>query len=44
MQLLPRNGHGLARFQLFDSATDFLVPSLFDRLIRNLKTVKQSVG
>ena len=44
MQFFPRNSHGLARPQVFDSASDFLIPSLLDRFIRTLKTVEEGVG
>ena len=39
MQLLPRDSHGFARLQVFDSASDFFVPCLLDRFVRNFKTV-----
>jgi len=44
MQFFPRNGHGLARPQVFDSASDFPIPSLLDRFIRGLKTIEQGVS
>ena len=44
MQLFPGDGHGLARFQIFDSARDFLIPSLLHRFIRPPKAVEQAIG
>ncbi len=41
MQFFPSDGHSFTRFQVFDSASDFLVPSLLDRLISSsVKTVE----
>ena len=44
MQLFPRDGHGFACFEIFDSASDFVIPSLLHTLIWAPKTVEQSVG
>lgn len=44
MQLLPRDSHSFARFQVSDSASDFVIPSLLHRLIRDFKTVQQGMG
>jgi len=44
MQFFPSDSHRFTRLQIFDSARDFLVPSLLDRFIRTLKTVEQGVG
>jgi hypothetical protein len=46
MQLFPRDGHCLARFQIFDSTRHFRFPSLLnrDRFIRTLKSVEQGIG
>lgn len=44
MKFFPRNGHGFARFQIFDSASDFLIPGCLHRLVRTLKAVEQGVG
>ena len=44
MEFFPRDGHRFVRFQIFDSASDFLVPSLLHRLVRTLKTFQQRVG
>ena len=44
MQLLPRDGHSFARFQISDPASDFVIPSLLHRLIRALKTIEQGMG
>ena len=44
MQLFPSDRHSFARLQIFDSASDFVIPGLLDRLIRTLKTVEQGIG
>jgi len=44
MQFFPGDSHRFTRPQIFDSASDFLIPSLLDRFIRTRKTVEQGVG
>jgi hypothetical protein len=44
MEFFPRDSYRFARFQIFDSAGDFFIPSLLHRLIRTLKTVQQGIG
>src|ERR1035437_9616847 len=46
MQFFPRDGHCLARLQVFDSTRHFHIPSLVnkDRFIRTVKSVEQRVG
>jgi len=44
MQFFPRDGHWLARLQVFDSARHFRIPSLLNRFIRTLKSVEEGVG
>src|ERR1035441_2746841 len=46
MQFFPRDGHCLARFQVFDPTCHFRIPSLLDRdrFTRTLKRVEQRVG
>jgi hypothetical protein len=44
MQLFSRDGHGSARFQVFDSASDFLIPSLLHGFTRSLQAIEQDVG
>jgi len=44
MQFFPSDSHRFTRPQVFDSAGDFLIPSLLDRFIRTRKTVEQGVG
>jgi hypothetical protein len=44
MKFFPRDGHGFARFQIFDSASDFLIPRCLHGFVRTLKTVEQGVG
>jgi hypothetical protein len=46
MQFFPRNGHCLARLQVFDSTRHLRIPSLMDRarFIRTIKSVEQGVG
>src|SRR5271170_6294408 len=33
-QFFPRDGHGFARLQILDSASDFLIPCRLHRLVR----------
>ena len=43
MKLFPWDSHRFARFQIFDSASDFFIPRRLHRLVRTLKTVEEGV-
>jgi len=46
IQFFPRNGHCLARLQVFDATRHLRIPSLMDRarFIRTIKSVERRVG
>jgi hypothetical protein len=43
VKLFPRNSNGLAGFERFHPARNFLVLGFFDRLILDVETVEQSI-